>query len=169
MPDPMTDYEIGAYRDAYNELRVAAESRRVEMMDEDATVSHEEASVRAALEAGATVVASLRATLAQRRKGVSACERCKGTGWAHEYFTSGPHSCGVRYVACGCGTRGAVIANEYTKASATKGVSEAMANTLHAAASDLRFVANGGVCERDTLLAHAHELLALAASGEGAA
>lgn len=110
-----------------------------------------------------------RATLAQRREGVSACERCKGTGWAHEYFTSGPHSCGVRYVACGCGTRGAVIANEYTKASATKGVSEAMANTLHAAASDLRFVANGGVCERDTLLAHAHELLALAASGEGAA
>lgn len=121
------------------------------------------------VDAMADEILQLRATLAQRRKGVSACERCKGTGWAHEYFTSGPHSCGVRYVACGCGTRGAVIANEYTKASATKGVSEAMANTLHAAASDLRFVANGGVCERDTLLAHAHELLALAASGEGAA
>ena len=39
-------------------------------------------------------------------------------------------------------------------------------DTLHAAASDLRFVANGGTCDPSTLNAHADALLALSAQGD---
>lgn len=106
---------------------------------------------------------------------MSTCERCKGTGWAHEYFTSGPHSCGVRYVACGCGTRGAVIANEYTKASAAEGVTEAMVEAAAISIYDDRYESEAAwltdsedARQSYRMIARAALTAALAASGDSA-
>jgi hypothetical protein len=54
-------------------------------------------------------------------------------------------------------------------ASRREGEQDAARQTLHAAASDLRFVAGGGSCDPRTLLGHADALLALAATPPRAA